>query len=61
MKKSYGRYSGQRYTNSKERLNEIKERYKNGVTYSDILEMIGGHNDRTDTKRVRRTSNEIIR
>lgn len=42
MKKSYGRYSGQRYTNSEERLNEIKQKYKNGVTYSDILEMIGG-------------------
>ena len=48
MKKSYGRYSGQRYTNSKERLNEIKQKYKNGVTYSDILEMIGGHNDRRE-------------
>lgn len=34
------RYSGQTYTNSKERLAEIKAKYQNGVTYNMILEML---------------------
>jgi len=34
------RYSGLEYTNSKERLQEIKDKYKNGVTYQMIMEML---------------------
>jgi hypothetical protein len=34
------RYSGLKYTNSKERLQEIKDKYKNGVTYQMIMEML---------------------
>ena len=35
------RHSGRAYTNSKERLSEIKEKYKNGVSASVINEMLG--------------------
>ena len=38
--KKYGRNSGLKYKNSKERLQQIKEKYKNGITYKMILEMI---------------------
>lgn len=35
------RYSGKTYTNSKERLEQIKEKYKHGVTKAHIDEMLG--------------------
>ena len=39
-RKNYtGRFSGLNYRNSPERLNEIKEKYRNGVT-ADILKEI---------------------
>ena len=38
--KKYGRNSGLKYKNSKERLQQIKEKYKNGITYKMILGMI---------------------
>lgn len=38
--KKYGRNSGLKYENSKQRLKEIKEKYKKGITFDMILEMI---------------------
>ena len=35
------RYSGREYTNSKERLSEIKDKYKNGVSKSTINALLG--------------------
>ena len=41
--KKYGqRYSGQSYENSKEKLMEIREKYKNGVPAGTIEMMLGG-------------------
>lgn len=36
------RYSGLKYENTKERLQEIKEKYKNGVTEEILQEFIKG-------------------
>jgi hypothetical protein len=36
------RYSGRKYENTKERLQEIKEKYKNGVTEEILQEFIKG-------------------
>jgi hypothetical protein len=38
--KKHGRNRGLKYENSKERLKQIKEKYKNGITFEMILEMI---------------------
>lgn len=35
----YGRYSGMNYTNSKEKIEAIKQKYKNGVTLQILEEM----------------------
>lgn len=35
------RYSKQHYTNSKEKLNSIREKYKNGVTQEIMEEWLG--------------------
>lgn len=35
------RFSGKRYTNSKKRLSELREKYKNGVPDKVINEMLG--------------------
>jgi len=40
VNKPYGRFSGLKYKNSKERLQQIKERYKNGITYQMIKDML---------------------
>lgn len=40
LEKNQKRYSGLEYTNTKERLQEIKDKYKNGVTYRMIMEML---------------------
>lgn len=39
------RYSGNDYVNSKEKLNAIKEKYKNGVTKEILSEWLGGNFD----------------
>lgn len=39
LKKSNKRYSGENYVNSEEKLNTLKEKYKNGVTEEIIKEM----------------------
>ena len=36
------RYSGKHYVNSVEKLNAIKEKYKNGVTKEILTEWLGG-------------------
>lgn len=36
-----GRYSGKKYENSPEKLQAIKEKYKNGVTIGHINQMLG--------------------
>ena len=38
-KNNTGRFSGLNYRNSHERLNEIKEKYRNGVTADILKEM----------------------
>ena len=38
--KPHGRYSGLVYKNSKERLKQIKDKYKNGITYQMIKDML---------------------
>lgn len=38
-KNNNGRFSGLNYRNSPERLNEIKEKYRNGVTADILKEM----------------------
>lgn len=35
------RHSGEEYENSEERLKQIKEKYKNGVSASVVNEMLG--------------------
>ena len=40
LTKNNVRYSGKDYVNSEEKLNDIKEKYKNGVTIEDITEMV---------------------
>jgi hypothetical protein len=35
------RYSGERYINPPEKIQQIKEKYKNGVTMDVINEMLG--------------------
>lgn len=40
-KQNKTRYSKKDYKNSKEKLKEIKEKYKNGVDINDINEMLG--------------------
>ena len=40
IRKATTRYSGQKYENSKERLQQIKEKYKNGITYQMIKDML---------------------
>lgn len=39
-KYQYGRFSGLDYENSEERLNEIREKYKNGVTDEIVFEFV---------------------
>lgn len=39
--KSDKRYSGEKYVNSEEKLNAIKEKYKNGITSGIIEEWLG--------------------
>lgn len=39
-RKAYGRFSGKDYENSEERLNEIREKYKNGVTDEIVFEFV---------------------
>lgn len=39
--KNSSRYSGKYYENSKERLEEIKEKYKNGIPKGIIEQMVG--------------------
>ena len=39
------RQSGKDYVNSKEKLNAIKEKYKNGVTQEIMEEWLGGYFD----------------
>lgn len=41
IKKHYSRFSGLRYENSKEKLMEIREKYKNGVPAGTIEMMLG--------------------
>ena len=43
-KDSNTRYSKKEYENSKDKLNEIKEKYKNGVNINHINEMLEIHN-----------------
>lgn len=45
------RYSGMRYTNSKERIAALKEKYKNGVPEGVINEMVGLKNGETTEER----------
>lgn len=45
------RYSGMRYTNSKERIAALKEKYKNGVPEGVINEMVGLKNGESTEKR----------
>ena len=40
-RKPTGRYSGQSYKNTKERLLEIREKYKNGIPDGTIEAMLG--------------------
>lgn len=40
LSKNNKRYSGKDYVNSEEKLNAIKEKYKNGVSKSIIEEML---------------------
>ena len=39
IRKEYGRFSGLKYENPPERLEEIKEKYKDGVTMAILREM----------------------
>lgn len=39
------RGSGKHYENTPEKLNAIKDKYKNGVTDEHLKEMLGGWND----------------
>ena len=41
LMKSNTRYSGKHYVNSPEKLNAIKQKYKNGVTQEIIEEWLG--------------------
>ena len=41
LTKSNARYSGKHYVNSVEKLNAIKQKYKNGVTQEIIEEWLG--------------------
>ena len=40
-KQSKSRFSKKEYENNKDKLNSIKEKYKNGVDIKDINEMLG--------------------
>ena len=40
-KQSKARFSKKEYENNKDKLNSIKEKYKNGVDIKDINEMLG--------------------
>lgn len=40
-RQSKRRHSGNDYSNSKERLQSLKEKYKNGVSLDTIKEMVG--------------------
>ena len=40
-KQHNGRYSGKEYENSKDELNQIREKYKNGVSKEIINKMLG--------------------
>lgn len=38
-KMDYGRFSGEHYFNSEEKLNDIKKKYKDGITEQIMLEL----------------------
>jgi hypothetical protein len=40
VRKETGRFSGRTYTNSEERLSQIREKYKNGVTEAILDEVL---------------------
>jgi hypothetical protein len=40
LRKSNKRYSGENYVNSEEKLNTIKEKYKNGITTEILAEFM---------------------
>ena len=45
LTKNNTRYSGKNYVNSAEKLNAIKEKYKNGVTKEILTEWMGEYFD----------------